>query len=132
MSVLQEPIDVTAIEQDAYKRSLKNPQELAGYLLESIGQRRVTAAVGLRDARTVRAWAVGTAQVKEVTVESRLRALYRAVWMISHAYEPATAAAWLESSSPYLQDRSPLLVLADAEAGDETAFLAAARALIEG
>lgn len=127
---LQQPVDVTGIEQEAYKLSLGDAQGLTCYLLGTIGQRRTTAAVGLKDARTVKAWAAGTAQVREAAVEVRLRALYRAVWMITEAYAAATAAAWLESTSPYLGDRSPLVVLAQSE--DETAFLAAARALLEG
>lgn len=133
MTSALQPVDVTEIEREAYKRSLDEPRDLAAFLLDAVGQRRVAAALGLKDARPLKTWASGAAQVKEAAVETRLRALYRAVWMISQAYAPSTAAAWLESTSPYLQDRSPLLLLAASSDEAGTAgFLSAARALLEG
>lgn len=106
--------------------------EQARFLVETIGARMATAAVGLRDARAVRAWARGS-DIKQPVVAQRLQELYQVVWAVSERYSPAVAAAFLRGTNPRLGDRAPLVVLADdvpEEAGP--ALLAAARRLIEG
>ena len=122
---------VDVIEEACKRAVTLNPQEQAAYLIDTVGARMVTAAVGLRDARAVRAWARGQG-IKQPDVEQRLQELYQIVWAVAEAYSPAVAAAFLRGTNPHLGDRAPLVVLAD---GDPMtvgpALLAAARALIE-
>jgi hypothetical protein len=127
------PVDFVQVEQDAYAVAMKMaPSDIATYLISTIGQRRAAAAVGLKDARPLKSWAEGGA-VKEEAMARRLRVLFRITYAIERAYSAATAAAFLESTSPYLSDRSPLAVLATEGVSEaETAVVMAARALLEG
>lgn len=123
------PVDL--IER-ACKLAVTTPsQEQAQFVVDAIGARMVTAAVGLRDARAVRAWARG-GEIKEAAAERRLQELFQVVWAISKAYSPTVAAAFMRGTNPYLGDRAPLVVLAD-EPPDQAgpALLAAARHLLE-
>ena len=115
-------------EQRAYKESavLKVP-EIAGWLLETVGQRITTVAVGLRDARPVREWQQG-GKIKEEN-EERLRLLYRVARTITAVHDEQTARAFLRSASPYLNDSAPVLAIAN---NDERAVLEALRAFLEG
>lgn len=130
-------VDTSALAaEDLIERACKlavttPPREQADFLVDAIGARMVTAAVGLRDARAVRAWARG-GDIKEAAAEQRLQELFQVVWAISERYSPAVAAAFVRGSNPYLGDRAPLVVLADEppeKAGP--AILAAARHLLE-
>jgi len=128
-------VDVLAAEEDAYKASLRDPvTKQAIYVLEALGSRRAAAALGLRDARPLRGWADGR-PVKEAAVRERLRILYRCTRALTQVYSAETAAAFWQSSNPYLGDRSPLAVLAGSNPGADRAegdILAALRALMEG
>lgn len=106
-------------------------REQAQFVVDAIGARLATAAVGLRDARAVRAWARG-GDIKEAAAEQRLQELFQVVWAVSERYSPAVAAAFMRGTNPYLGDRAPLTVLADEppEKGGP-AILAAARHLLE-
>lgn len=122
---------VDVIEQ-ACKRAVRTtPQEQARFVLDALGARTATAAVGLRDARAIRSWARGS-RIKQEEVLQRLQDLYAVVWALSESYSPAVAAAFMRGTNPYLGDRSPLVMLAEDpvdKAGP--ALLAAARHLIE-
>jgi hypothetical protein len=118
----------------AYKESVVTPAwEQARHLLGSVGVRYVTAAVGLKDARTVRNWIEKQAEPREHDVVSRLAVLFRVVRAIESIYSPTVAAAFLRSSNPQLDDEAPLVVLATRPVDEaEQAMLAAARAFLEG
>jgi hypothetical protein len=118
----------------AYKESVVEPPwEQARQLIGSVGVRYTTAALGLRDARTVRNWVERQAAPREHDVVSRLAVLFRAVRAIESIYSPAVAAAFLRSSNPQLDDDAPLVVLATQPVGKaEQAVLLAARAFLEG
>jgi uncharacterized protein (DUF2384 family) len=120
--------DSVEAENRAYKESAKLPlQRVAGYLLGTVGQRITALGVGLSDARPVRAWAEG-GEIREEN-EGRLRLLYRVARTVALIYDEETARAFLRSSSPYLEDRAPVVVIAE---GDEPAALAALREFLEG
>ncbi len=120
--------DSVAAEHRAYKEStaLSVPQ-IAGYLLETLGQKVTALGVGLRDARPVRAWQEGR-EIREEN-EVRLRLLYRVAKTVASIYDEETARAFLRSSSPYLGDEAPVFAIA---AGDEKSALEALRAFLEG
>jgi len=128
-----QPIDVLDVEERTYKEALQaTTQTMAKFLLSSIGGRRTAASLGLRAVRPVKGWANGT-EVKQSAVEHKLRVLYRVTSSISEVYSSDTAAAFLQSTNPQLDDRSPLAVLATSAPEDgERAVLAATRALLEG
>jgi hypothetical protein len=118
----------------AYKESVvESSWEQARHLIGSVGVRYTTAALGLRDARTVRNWVERQAAPREHDVVSRLAVLFRAVRAIESIYSPAVAAAFLRSSNPQLDDEAPSVVLATQPVGKaEQAVLLAARAFLEG
>lgn len=120
--------DSIEAEQRAYKAAATmDVPQLAGWLLETIGQRLTAAGLGLRDARPVREWQQG-GRIKEDN-EERLRLLFRVVRTITLVYDEQTARAFLRSASPYLNDSAPVLAIAN---GDERGALAALRAFLEG
>lgn len=118
----------------AYKDSLVLPAwEKAAYLLDSIGARFTTAAVGLQDARTVRRWRDEQTEPREHDVAARLAILYRITRSIADVYTPAVAAAFLRSANPQLDDTSPLMLLRDSDPDRvQKPLLATARAFLEG
>lgn len=118
----------------AYKDSLVLPAwEQTRYLLDAIGARFTTAALGLQDARTVRRWRDDRVAPREHDVAGRLVILYRVTRSISDVYTPAVATAFLRSANPQLEDTSPLMLLRDGDPDDvQKAVLAAARAFLEG
>lgn len=118
----------------AYKDALVLPSwEQAGYLLDTIGPRFTTAAVGLQDARTVRRWREATMAPREHDVAGRLAILYRLTRVIADVYSPDVAMAFLRSSNPQLDDDSPLMVLREGDPEEtQKPLLAAVRAFLEG
>ena len=118
----------------AYKDALVLPSwEQAGYLLDTIGPRFTTAAVGLQDARTVRRWREATMAPREHDVAARLAILYRLTRVIADVYSPDVATAFLRSSNPQLDDDSPLMVLREGDPDEaQKPLLAAVRAFLEG
>ena len=118
----------------AYKDALVLPSwEQAAYLLDTIGPRFTTAAVGLQDARTVRRWREATMAPREHDVAGRLAILYRLTRVIADVYSPDVAMAFLRSSNPQLDDDSPLMVLREGDPEEtQKPLLAAVRAFLEG
>lgn len=117
----------------AAKRAVEtSTEEQAAFVLEAVGARIATAAVGLRDARVLRAWARGES-VTHPRAAERLRELYPVVLALCETYSAAVAAAFLCGTNPALGDRAPLVVLtreSPEKAGP--ALQAAVRHLIEG
>ncbi len=126
------PVDVSRAQQDAYTTALHARQgDMVKYLIDKIGQRRTAAALGLQDARPLRGWADGGA-IKGYEVSKKLRVLYRITYAIENAFDADVAAAFLESTSPYLEDRSPIAVLATESIVDaESQLVAAQKAFLE-
>lgn len=121
--------DAAEAETRAYKESNKlSVPKIAAYVLETVGQRLSAYALGLSDARPIRAWQEG-GDIREEN-EWRLRLLYRIAKTVASIYDEATARAFLRSSSPYLADQSPIWVIA--EGRNENEVLEALRTFLEG
>ena len=120
--------DSMQAEQRAYKESaVMEVPDVAGWLLNTVGQRITAVGVGLSDARPVRGWIEGKTIRDEN--EERLRLLYRVARTIALVYGDRTARSFLRSSSPYLNDTAPVVAIAN---GDERSALEALRAFLEG
>jgi hypothetical protein len=120
--------DSMLAEQQAYKESaVMSVPEVAGWLLNTVGQRITAVGVGVSDARPVRGWAEGKT-IREEN-EDRLRLLYRVARTIALVYGDRTTRSFLRSSSPYLDDTAPVVAIAK---GDERSALEALRAFLEG
>lgn len=136
MMSTEEPsaFDPTAIEERAFKASLTaTPQEMASFLLDTVGARVAGAALALADARPLYQWRAGETVPRAHETEQRLRALFRVVHEIAEAYTNSVAAAFLRGSNPQLDDEAPLIVLADGDPDDAVPrVIAAARAFLEG
>ena len=89
--------------------------ELAEYLLETIGPRYATVGLGLSDARQIKAWRDLDTEPREAAVRQRLRLLAQVTHAITRTYSSDTAAAFLHSSNPDLEDQPPLVVIADGD-----------------
>ena len=116
----------------AYKDSVRlGPHEQADYVYRVLGGRLAAAALGLKDTRTLQSWARGGV-IKGADHEHRLQLLYRVTTAIERVYSPAVAAAFLRGSNPMLDNRAPMLLIADSSAFEaETQVVAAAEALLE-
>lgn len=123
--------DVQSLLERAHKNSVTLPvADKARFVHDVLGARLAAAALGLKDTRTLQSWARG-GPIKGTNQEHRLQALYRVAAAVDEAFSPAVAAAFLRGSNPILDDRAPMLVLADdppAEA--EQHVIAAVEALL--
>jgi hypothetical protein len=121
--------------EQAYKAALTTPLwEQARQLLELVGPRFTAAAVGVRDARTVRRWRDTQTEPRDHAEQQRLRLLYRIVLAISGVYGTGSVAAgFLRSANPQLDDEAPLVLLASGDPDVvQYPVLAATRAFLEG
>jgi len=103
----------TATPQEAEDRAFKeattqSPAAMTRYLLETVGPRVTAASLGLSDARQLRRWSTGEAEPRQVLIADRLRTLFRVVFEITAVFGAATAATFLRSSNPQLDDSAPL------------------------
>lgn len=114
-------------EERFYKEAIELPvSQMVAWLLDGVGQRIAATGVGLADARPLRGWREG-GPIRDENAD-RVRLLYRVARTISEVYDDRTARAFLRSSSPYLDDRSPLAAVAD---GEEEEVVRALRAFME-
>jgi hypothetical protein len=134
MSVAAGSLDPHDAEDLAFKESLKsNVKEQTEFLLANVGPRVTAAALGLSDARPLKQWVTGMTGPKTASVAERLRITFRIVYAITGAYSGATAAAFLRSANPQLDDRSPLTLLREQPTEEaERELLATTRAFLEG
>lgn len=125
--------DIEQVEAAAYKFSTTwEPAAMAGFVLDNVPVQLATAAVGLRDARTLRAWADGR-EIKESEAAHKLQILFRVVHAIVNTYGKHVAAAFLRGTNPALGARAPMAVLATSSAAEaEPAILSALHGLLEG
>lgn len=127
-------LPVDEADEAAYKASLRaDLTEQTVFLLDHVGPRVTAAALGLKDARPLKAWATGDTGPKSAAVAERLRILFRIVYAIAGVYGGRTASAFLRSANPQLDNESPLILLrADDPAQIEARLLGAMRAFLEG
>jgi len=128
-------MQITASEalREAHEYSSKSStQELASFLLSSIGPRYTAVGLGLSDARQIKAWRDGLGSPRENSVEQRLHLLASVTRAISRVYSSDTAAAFLYSANPDLNDRPPVLVIGEEEPlRTQSDVLRAVRAFLE-
>lgn len=109
-------LTATEAMRDAHEFVTTHPAgDLAEYLLETIGPRYATVGLGLSDARQIKAWRDLRTTPRERAVAERLALLAQVTRAITRSYSGDTAAAFLRSSNPDLDDRSPLIAIADDE-----------------
>jgi hypothetical protein len=124
--------EVQAALQAAWKDSVRlEPANQAAYVYRILGGRLAAAALGLKDTRTLQSWGRG-GPIKDSAQEYRLQLLYRVTAAIEKVHTPAVAAAFLRGSNPLLDDRAPMLLIADEPTPEaEAQVMAAAEALLE-
>jgi hypothetical protein len=131
-----EPGTLSAVdaEEAAYKASLTTGvTDQTNFLLATIGPRVAAASIGLADARQLKKWTTFEQAPKSAVVAERLRVVFRVTYAITAMYSGSTAASFLRSSNPQLDDQSPMMLLREQPVEDvEAQILAATRALLEG
>lgn len=107
------------------------PQELVAGLRELLGARLVALIAGVGETRAVHEWADGTRAVRNPDVLPRLRLAYQAALLVSQRDSAAVAQAWMQGMNPYLDDRSPAMLLREGEVEEVgPRVLAAARQFV--
>jgi hypothetical protein len=102
--------------EHAYKESLnQSAMQQTTWLLDHVGPRITAAALGLADARQLKKWRIGETEPRSHQVTLRLAVLFRVAWAISSVYSDRTAALFLRSANPQLNDEAPLMVLRDGD-----------------
>ena len=99
------------LAEQIHRTALRQPAStLAGSLQETIGQRLVAFAVGVRNPKLVGRWARGEHKPRQPH-ERNLRELFQIVSLLVESGETAgTVRAWLIGSNPQLEDRAPIEV----------------------
>lgn len=122
---------VPEVLERAHKQSVRVPSdEQAAFVQNILGSRLAAAALGLKDTRTLSSWA-RRGPIKSPDGEHKLQILFRITVAIDEVFGPAVAAAFLRGSNPVLEDRAPLVVLADdPPVHAEPQLLAAVEALL--
>lgn len=121
------------VVEKSYKNTAKaTDAERAAFVLRSLGPRVAASAVGLADARQLRAWAAATSQPRG-DAEDRLRILYRVAYIVAGVFTDKVAAAFVCGANPELDDESVISVLSGAlDVGTEKRLVAAARDFVQG
>ena len=88
------------------------------WCLENLGVRNTAVALRELSAIGVQAWAEETVDVPD-EVKPRLSVLHQAGSVVTEAYGPETARAFLRSSSPYLGDIAPIMLIRGSETETE-------------
>lgn len=112
----------------AHRHESWSVAQVARYLNETVGPKLTAYTVG-KSAQTVGRWASGAQTPPQPEVESRLRAVFQIVQLLTEVDSRHVARAWLIGMNPQLEDRSPAEVIAD---GDVRSVMAAARAFASG
>ena len=132
MTAIKAPTATTVLKEASREMVHQSAGDLAGYLLDRIGPRDTAVGLGLSDARQIKAWRDKHASPRESAVADRLTLLAQIVRAIEIAYSAETAAAFLRSANPDLDDQPPLLVLADGDPlGVGRPLLRAVRSFLE-
>lgn len=88
-------------------------QETAGTVSRVLGDEVAAYAVGVKDPKTLRRWANGSATVLRQESESRLRAAYEIITLLLRVESPEVVRAWFIGMAPELDDVSPARTLHD-------------------
>src|SRR5712692_2701141 len=102
----------TAALAKSHERAMRaSPAELAAYLQDLFGQKLVALIAGVDDPKAIGAWARGKRR-PQPEAERRLRAAVQIAELLLQYEAPQTVRAWFVGMNPYLDDRSPTLVIA--------------------
>ena len=89
---------------------------LATRLQEILGQKLTAFAVGLNDPRLIGKYARGDVRPSSET-ETRLRELYVITQVLMSKETPEAVRAWMLGAHPLLEDRAPIELLHEEDAG---------------
>ncbi len=106
----------------AFQHAISKPfTEVASGLQQILGQRLVAYVAGVGSPKNVGRWATGATTPQSQGAEQRVRNLYRVVCTLSTtltddgALSDEGVRAWLLSTNPELNDRTPIDLLRDGE-----------------
>lgn len=126
MTSVVAPLD---LEREALTRQ---PDELARWLQEHLGQKVAAFSVGLSDAKMVGRYASGRVRPRD-TVLWRMQHAYQAARLLVDAFGDVTARSWFFGTNNLLGDRAPALVLREATGpADISSVVPAARTFVAG
>lgn len=94
-------------------------------LVDVLGAPLVAVIGGAKDTRSVRQWLTGSGP-REASL-LRLRTALQIVEILSQRFEGDMVRAWFTGMNPLLDDKSPLIVLADEDERKFPAVILAAR-----
>lgn len=99
----------TTIEQVHRLAVSEEIATVAQSLQETLGQRLVAFAVGIKDPKAIGKYATG--RHPRADTEARLRDLYRITRLLLSEETPATTRAWMIGANPQLEDVAPIEAL---------------------
>jgi hypothetical protein len=118
---------MTTLEQVHRLAISQDVATLAQSLQETLGQRLVAYAVGIRDPKAIGKYARGRAP--RADTEARLRDLFQVTRLLLGRESAATARAWMIGANPQLEDQAPIELLHNRQLGP---VLRAAEAFVRG
>jgi hypothetical protein len=91
--------------RQAVTASLK---EVASRLQELLTRRLTAYIAGVDSVKTITRWTTGeTTEIRDVTMEQRLRTAYEIALLLLEQDSPETVRAWFIGLNPQLDDQSP-------------------------
>jgi hypothetical protein len=120
--------ELRAVEQQAFAQATRSSvADVATFLQDVFGQKLTALLAGIGDPKAVSQWARGE-RLPHPPAEQRLRRAYQVALLLLHVDSAPTVRAWFTGMNPQLDDRAPVLVLAD----EPERVLQAARAFVVG
>jgi hypothetical protein len=105
------------------------PSELVQELVSHLGAPLTALVGGVKDTRSVRQWMASDGSPRDAALV-RLRSALQIVDVLKLRFEDDVVKAWFTGMNPLLEDRSPILILADEDEASFTAVLQAARRFV--
>ena len=118
---------MTTLEQVHRLAISQDVGTLAQSLQETLGQRLVAYAVGIRDPKAIGKYARGRAP--RAGTEARLRDVFQVTRLLLDRESAATTRAWMIGANPQLDDQAPIELLHQCQLGP---VLRAAEAFVQG
>lgn|SRR5688572_11488641 len=121
--------EAAALLQEAHRTAMHaKPDEMAAFFQRLLGQKLTALMTGISDPKAIGKWARGE-RLPRGESERKLRDAYHVAILLSLAEDEQTARGWFMGMNPFLNDRSPIIVIASSADGGERA-MEAARAFI--
>ncbi len=121
----------SAVSQTLHHQAISMPvSEVAGFLQNLLSRRLTAYIAGVGNGKTVNRWASGeVADIRDYTVEQRLRTTYEIAQLLIGYDSAQTVKAWFIGLNPQLGDVSPAEAINEGRLKES---LAAARAFTTG